>query len=130
MPSMIPSGTRLSISFRLPESMNIFIASFINARGAPPPRALPRRLRGSPFGLLTATLSLVEGSFGPQALLIATPNLEVAFDEMPRTILGSDVARRAAVIDAIEPGHRAVTASCADGALLFGGVAVSTATTA
>src|SRR5262245_25395019 len=59
----------------------------LSARGAPPPLALARRLppslklrrtavalaeagRASPFGRLTATLSGVEGSLGPQALCV------------------------------------------------------------
>ena len=41
-----------------------------------------------------------------------------------------DVARRAAVLDAIEPFHLAVSSTRFDGVLRFGGVARSTATMA
>jgi hypothetical protein len=64
MPSMIPSGTSASISFKLPESMNNFMTYLsVSLRGASPlrtPHTLSRepRRRLAPFAWLASPRSL------------------------------------------------------------------------
>ena len=53
---------------------------------------------------------------------------EVTFQEAPSLILGNHMPRRAFVLNPEESSHRAVSSTRVDGALRFGGDALSTAT--